>query len=182
MTGQIAALAGDYIELRRGLGYRSPARNTRCGPSPGTWTRTDTTARSRWRRSWTGRHRPSPPTRATRPGAWRWCVVSCATRQRGMAPPRSPRPGCSARPGTAGRRMCIPTRDQRLAAGRRRARPARRAAPAQLRHAVRADRLHRGVGGGVAPVYSRRRCTLGQRSAFFVMSEVPLPRAAAPTS
>jgi hypothetical protein len=33
-----------------------------------------------------------------------------------------------------------------------------------------------------APVYSRRRCTLGQRSAFFVMSEVPLPRAAAPAS
>ena len=38
------------------------------------------------------------------------------------------------------------------------------------------------VGGEVAPVYSRRRCTLGQRSAFFVMSEVPLPRAAAPAS
>ncbi len=26
MTGQIAALAGDYIELRRGLGYRSPSQ------------------------------------------------------------------------------------------------------------------------------------------------------------
>jgi integrase/recombinase XerD len=26
MTGQITALAGDYIELRRGLGYRSPSR------------------------------------------------------------------------------------------------------------------------------------------------------------
>jgi hypothetical protein len=26
MTGQIAALAGGYIELRRGLGYRSPSQ------------------------------------------------------------------------------------------------------------------------------------------------------------
>ena len=26
MTGQITALAGDYIELCRGLGYRSPSQ------------------------------------------------------------------------------------------------------------------------------------------------------------
>ena len=74
MTGQIAALAGDYIELRRGLGYRSPSQERALrafarhldqgghdGPVP-------LEATLDWG------HRPSQPTRATRPaagdGAW----------------------------------------------------------------------------------------------------------------
>ena len=31
MTGQITALAGDYIELCRGLGYRSPSQERAAG-------------------------------------------------------------------------------------------------------------------------------------------------------
>ena len=134
-----------------------PARSARCGPSPGTWTRTATTARSRWRRAWTGRHRPPRPIRATRPGGWRRCGASCVTCPRWTAPPRCPRRDCSARPGTASRRTCIPTARSRPAAGRRRAGPGRRAAAALLRHAVRADRLHRAADLRGAGADLRRR-------------------------
>jgi hypothetical protein len=48
MTGSIIALVGDFLELRRGLGYRSPSQERALRPSPDTWTGKDTTVRSRW--------------------------------------------------------------------------------------------------------------------------------------
>ena len=75
-----------------------------------TWTRQGIGGRSGWRRVWTGRARPPRPTRATRLAAWGWCGGFCGTCPRSTAAPRCPRPDCSARPGTAHRRTCIPTR------------------------------------------------------------------------
>jgi len=48
MTGQITELAGDYIELRRGLGYRSPSQERALRAFVRHLGREGTTARSRW--------------------------------------------------------------------------------------------------------------------------------------
>jgi hypothetical protein len=38
MTGGVSALVGDYVAMRRGLGYRSAVQERACGPSRDTWT------------------------------------------------------------------------------------------------------------------------------------------------
>ena len=109
MTGQIAALADGYIKLRCGLGSRSPSRERAVrafarhldqgghdGPLP-------LEASLDWATSTASRDPCDPARRlATVRGFLRHLsVLDGAT--------EVPRPGCSARPGTAGRRMCIPT-------------------------------------------------------------------------
>ena len=148
MTGKITALAADYIELRRGLGYRSPSqeralrafarhldRDGHDGPIPLElsldWAASTTIGRS---------VQPCPAAR-------RRCVVSCVTCPVPDGATEVPAPGLL---GPAGHRrpphVYSDREIERLAAGRGRAGPARRAAPALLRHAVRADRLHAGCG------------------------------------
>ena len=69
MTGHVSALVDGLHRVAPwpGLPLAQPgacAAGLRPVPGPGT----GTTARSRWSRAWTGRHRPPRQTRATRPG------------------------------------------------------------------------------------------------------------------
>src|ERR1019366_6117350 len=109
MTGAVALLAGDYITLRRGLGYRSRVserylrafaryldREGHDGPVP--------LERSLdWAASTASADPCNPARRLT---AVRGFLRHLSALD---APPRCPPRACSARPVTASRRTCIPT-------------------------------------------------------------------------
>ena len=165
MTGHVAALVGGLHRAapRPGLPLAQPgarAAGLRPAPGPRRARRPDPAGGEPGLGGIDRLGRSVQPGPAADDGAWFPASPVRAGRRHRGARARAARPG---RAPQAAARVFRP-RDRRPAAGRRRAGPARRAAPALLRHAVRADRLHRAAdlrGAGA----DLRRCRPGRRHA-----------------